>query len=268
MVINTNTAAESATANLQHSQAMLSKSLMRLSSGSKLVDASDDAAGLAVAVRLNAQVQRLKAVHSNLSDALSFTQTQDGYLKKIGTALQRMSELAMLSQDVIKSDSDRALYNAEYTQLSEYVTSAAGKDFNGVPLFSNSSLAVTIDSDGNTFNMNGIDLGVASYTNATSAKVDTVVSSAAALKAVNAAIDQLSKDRAAIGAYQTRLDYTDQQVGVARENLTAAASRIQDVDVAEETTEFAKQNILLQAGTAMVAQANSIPQTALKLLQQ
>jgi flagellin len=268
MVINTNTSAENATANLQHSQALLSKSLARLSSGSKLVDPSDDAAGVAVGVRLDAQVQRIQAVQSNVADALSFTQTQDGYLKKIGNALERMSELAMLSQDVTKSDSDRELYNAEYTQLGQYVTNAADNQFNGVPLFSNNSLNVTIDSEGATFTMNGIDLGVAAYTDATGASIGTVTDAAAALTTVNAAIDQLSKDRATIGAYQTRLNYTDDQLAVTKENLTAASSRIQDVDVAEETTEFAKQNILVQAGTAMVAQANAIPNSALRLLQQ
>ena len=145
MVINTNTHAMAAATNLQSSEAMLSKSLARLSSGSKIVNPADDAAGLAVASRLDAQVQRINAAKSNVGNAISFTQTQDGYLKKIAKAFDRMSELAILAQDVTKSDTDRALYDAEFQQLSQYVTSASTKDFNGVSLFSGSTLNVTID---------------------------------------------------------------------------------------------------------------------------
>src|SRR5690606_131417 len=113
----------------------LAKSLSRLSSGSKIVSPADDAAGLAVASRLDAQVQRLAAARSNVGNAISFTQTQDGYLKKISKALDRLSELAILAQDVTKGDSDRALYQTEFAQIQEYVLSTANKDFNGVSLF-------------------------------------------------------------------------------------------------------------------------------------
>jgi flagellin len=267
MVINTNTAAQAAASNLQTSQAMLSKSLARLSSGSKIVNPADDAAGLAVSSRLDAQVQRLAAAKSNVGNAISFTQTQDGYLKKIAKALDRLSELAILAQDGTKSDADRALYDAEFQQIAEYVTSAASKDFNGVSLFSDASLDVTIDSEGNTFSMAGVDLGATVYTNATSASVDSVTNAAAALIDVKAAITQLATDRATIGAYQARLNYTAEQLTISRENLAAASSRIKDVDVAEESTEYAKQQILVQSGTAMLAQANALPQTVLRLLQ-
>ena len=267
MVINTNISAQISADNLHNSSAMLSKSLARLSSGSKIVNPSDDAAGLAVASRLDAQVQRIGAANSNVGNAMSFTQTQDGYLKKIANALDRMSELSILAQDGTKSDADRGLYNNEFTQLAAYVTSASSKDFNGVSLFSAASLNVTIDSEGASFAMTGINLGVGNYSGATSASVDTSANAAAALTSVKAAIDQLSKDRATIGAYQTRLDYTSQQLSVSKENLMAASSRIQDVDVADESTQFAKANILVQSGTAMLAQANVMPQSVLKLLQ-
>src|SRR3954468_6291388 len=112
MIINTNTSAQVSANNLQASSAALSRSLARLSSGSKIVNPSDDAAGLAVSSRLDAQVQRLSAASSNVGNAISFTQTQDGYLSKIGKALQRMSELSVLAQDVTKTDADRSLYNA------------------------------------------------------------------------------------------------------------------------------------------------------------
>src|SRR5213596_302245 len=157
MVINTNTHAMEAARNLQGSESMLSKSLARLSSGSKIVNPADDAAGLAASMRLDAQIARLGAAKGNVGNAISFTQTQDGYLKKIAKALDRMSELSILAQDVTKSDADRSLYNAEFQQLYAYFTSAASKDFNGVSLFASSALNVNIDSEGGTFTMNGID---------------------------------------------------------------------------------------------------------------
>ena len=269
MVINTNTQAQSAASQLQASQAMLSKSLARLSSGSKIVDPSDDAAGVAVCMRLDAQVKRLEAAKNNVGNAVSFTQTQDGYLKKVAKALDRMSELTLLAQDVTKSDADRSLYNAEFAQLQSYINSAADKDFNGVTLFSSNTLSVTTDSEGGTFSMAGISLGASAYANATTTatSITSTAAASSALVSVKAAISQLAVDRATIGAYQSRLNYTAEQLVVSKENLTAASSRIQDVDIAEETTQYARFNILVQSGTAMLAQANQLPQTVLRLLQ-
>lgn len=267
MVINTNITAQTAASNLQQSQAALAKSLARLSSGSKIVNPSDDAAGLAVSTRLDAEVNRLHAARNNVGNAISFTQTQDGYLKKIGKALQRMSELTILAQDVTKTDADRSLYNAEYTELAEYVTEASAKTFNGVPLFSATALDVTTDGDGNTFAMDGIDLGAAEYTAAVASTIDTIPNAQAAVTTINAAITRLSEDRALIGSYQTRLSFTQEQLTISKENLTAASSRIKDVDMAEESTEYARENILVQSGTAMLAQANQVPQSVLRLLQ-
>jgi flagellin len=267
MIINTNTSAQAASHNLMASQAQLSKSLARLSSGSKIVNPSDDAAGVAVASRLDAQVKRLDAAQNNVGNAISFTQTQDGYLKKIAKALDRMSELSILAQDVTKSDADRTLYNNEFAQLSSYITEAAGKDFNGVSLFSSTALNVTTDSEGNSFSMAGINLGVSAYTTALAADISTRANAATALTNVKSAIVQLSTDRATVGAYQSRLTYTSEQLTVSKENLTAASSRIQDVNVAEESTKYAKENILVQSGTAMLAQANQMPQSVLRLLQ-
>lgn len=268
MVINTNITAQVSANNLQTSSSMLSKSLARLSSGQKIVNPSDDAAGLAVASRLNAQIQRTNAAKTNVSNAISFTQTQDGYLKNIAKALDRMSELTLLAQDVTKSDADRDLYNNEYSQLSAYITNAATKDFNGVALFSATNLNVTIDSEGNTFTMAGVDLGAAAYTTIATDDLSTIAGAVTALTNVKAAINQLSVDRSSIGAYQTRLNYTAEQLSVSAENLTAASSRIMDVDVAEESTQYAKANILVQSGTAMLAQANAMPNSVLRLLQQ
>src|SRR5688572_19936547 len=192
MVINTNITAQTAASNLQQSQSALAKSLARLSSGSKIVSPADDAAGLAVATRLDAEVNRLGAARSNVGNAISFTQTQDGYLKKIGSALQRMSELTILAQDVTKSDADRSLYDAEFQQLGAYVTEARNKTFNGVSLFSATTLDVTTDGDGNSFAMGGIDLTVAPYASALGSSITTRANAATALTNVNTAITQLS----------------------------------------------------------------------------
>lgn len=267
MVINTNVTAQSSANNLMTSSSQLAKSLARLSSGSKIVDPADDAAGMAVASRLDAQVKRIDGAKANVGNAISYTQTQDGYLKRIAKALDRMSELSILAQDVTKSNADRDLYQQEFVQLRDYITSASSKEFNGVSLFSTATLAVTIDSEGGTFIMNGINLGASTYTSAITATLSTVAQAQAALVSVKAAINQLSTDRATIGAYQARLNFTTEQLTISKENLTAASSRLQDVDVAEEATQYARYNILVQSGTAMLAQANQMPQSVLKLIQ-
>lgn len=267
MIINTNLTAQTAANNLMASQAALSQSLSRLSSGSKIINPGDDAAGLAVSSRLDAQLQRIGAAQTNLGDAVSFTQAQDGYLSQISNALNRMSELSILAQDVTKTDADRKLYQNEFSQLASYIQSTSSKDFNGVSLFTATPLAVTTDSEGTTFSMSGVDLSATAYTDATSASVATLSGAANALAKVKTAIDQLSNDRANIGAYQSRMNFTLDQLAVNKENLTAATSRIKDVDMAEESTIYARENILVQSGTAMLAQANSMPQSVLRLLQ-
>ena len=267
MVINTNISAQISAQNLANSQSMLNKSLARLSSGSKITSPQDDAAGLAVSLRFAAQINRTSAANSNLGNATSLAQTQDGFLQKIGNALDRMSELSVLSQDVTKTNSDRGLYDKEFQTLASYITNSATKDFNGVSLFSANALSVTSDGDGGTFSMSAINLSASAYTGATGANVGTSTSASSALTAVKAAITQLATDRATLGATMARLSYTSDQLGVLDNNLTAANSRITDVDVAQESTQYARYNILVQAGTSMLAQANQSPQSVLKLLQ-
>lgn len=189
-------------------------------------------------------------------------------MQKIGKALNRMSELSVLAQDVTKSDADRVLYDKEFQTLSAYITDASDKKFNGIALFSGSAMSVTTDGDGATFSMDPVDLGASEYTAATGSSIGTVADAQTALTNLKAAINKLSEDRATIGSYQSRLDVTSDQLTISKENLTAASSRIQDVDMAEESTEYAKNNILVQSGTAMLAQANSMPQSVLRLLQQ
>ncbi|MSR43541.1 MAG: hypothetical protein EXS19_05845, partial [Pedosphaera sp.] len=172
MVINTNTQAQSTANNLNVSNAQLAKSLSRLSSGSKIIVPSDDAAGLAVSSRLEAQIKRLDAALNNVVNAVSFTQTQDGFLKTVDKAFRRMGELAMLAQDTTKSDEDRALYNQEFAQLKDYVAASADQAYNGVTLFSTDTIPVTVDSEGVTFAMAGINLNAAVYKSAINAGTD------------------------------------------------------------------------------------------------
>jgi len=454
MVINTNVEAQRTASNLMVSQQKLAKSLSRLSSGTKIITASDDAAGLAVSSRLDSQLRRLDSVLNNLGNTMSLTQTQDGYHGNIDNALTRMTELAMMAQDNTKQADDRKLYNEEFQQLLNYVRSTRDKDFNGIPLFDGSYVDITIDAHGGTFPVGGVDLGASVYSSAlkeqtwqlTSAawetsksgyvlndpahriatgveahkldsdlfyndalatgsrwstsnnggtkldagsfvrvdaagtfsagsgpvkeapptasstsfnagdfttvdlatqgnggftgsgthyttyakgsyvsaepvgngdldnqhrtavskgyfvtvdptsedalakaytsgkevtaqqdlsafatdeggvKLSTVDGAKKALTLIMSALDQLHLDRASLGAIQSRIDFTSQQLTTSKQNMSQARSRITDVDIAAETTEFARQQILVQAGTQMLREANNLPRTALELL--
>ena len=455
MVINTNVEAQRTASHLMVSQNALAKSLARLSSGSKIINPSDDAAGLAVSARLESQIRRLDSVLNNLGNAMSLTQTQDGYIKSIDSAFTRMSELAMMAQDNTKQSSDRALYNEEFQQLMAYVRDSKDKDFNGVPLFDGSSVDITIDADGNTFTIGGVDLGASVYSDALKeqswkvgasdiyqtskagyvvnsdvwklntdanklnqdlyyndaltagnrwstsdnsgtkllagtfvrvdaggtfaggagpvkeappsansttfnsgdfttvdltvaangnggftgpnytaivkdsfigsepvgngdlenqhrkavskgyyvsvspissgedasatvigsgstistlqdlsavatdqggVKINTVAGAQTALTKIVDALGQLHLDRAGLGAIQSRIEFTNGQLMTSKQNLSQAKSRITDVDVASESTEYARQQILVQSGTQMLREANRLPQTALELL--
>jgi len=267
MVINTNISALNSANNLNKSSSMLNESLARLSSGSKIVSPADDPAGLAESISLTAQISQTGAANSNVSNAVSFAQTQDGYLQQIGSALDQMATLAVEAQDGTKTDSERADYQKQFSTLSSYITDTAAKNFNGVSLFSATALTVTTDGAGDTFSMTGVDLTASAYSGATGADITTTTGAASALTLVTAAITQLATDRATVGASEQRLNYTGQQLSVLQTNLSAANSQITDVDVAQESTNFAKYQILVQAGTSMLAQANQDPQSVLKLLQ-
>ena len=267
MVINTNTSAQTTANLLGASSSKLSKSLARLSSGSKVTSPEDDSAGLAVSMNLTAQMGRNTAATNNVGNAVSFNQTQDGYLQQVDNALNRMSELSVQSQDVTKSDSDRTLYQQEFNTLANYVNNVSTKDFNGVSMFAGKDLAVTIDSDANTFTNKGVDMTTNTYKGLASDSIATTAGAITALTDVKAAITQLASDRANIGTNIETLDNYSNQLSTLNNNLSAANSQIMDVDIAQESTNYAKQNILVQTGTAMLAQANSLPQIALKLLQ-
>ena len=268
MIISATVAAQAAANDLTKTSAALTKSLAKLSSGSRIVNAYDDAAGLAISLRFDAKIERANAARDNVANAMSFTNTQDGYLKRVSKTLNRMSELAMLSLDGTKSDSDRALYENEFAQLSDYITNVGGKEFNGVTLFSSANVTSVIDSEGTPFNMTGVDLASLTYTNVTISSIATTAGATTALSAIRTAITQLAADRATIGAFQSRLNMANDQLSATIENFTAASSVIKDVDVARESTEFSRQNILNQSTTAMLAQANQLPQSVMRLLPQ
>ena len=274
MVINTNMEALQTANNLNTSQTELSKSLSRLSSGSRIIKPSDDAAGLAVTSRLRAQIKRLDSALSNVVNAVSFTQTQDGFMKTMDKALRRMGELAMLAKDGTKSQSDLNLYQKEFKQLQDYVDNTRTKDYNAVSMFGSATLNVTVDSEGNTFSMPPIDLGAGTTVGAYSAAVSSAVMlttstlAGVALEAVKSAISQIAIDRAQLGAVQSRLNFTNDQLNITKENLQSAISRVADVDVATEATNYARYQILVQSGTQMLTQANNLPNAALQLLRQ
>ncbi len=266
MVINTNIASLTSARMLENSQTMLSQSLERLSSGSKIISPADDAAGLAMSIHFTARINRISAATNNVANALSFSQTQDGFLQQVQSALDRMSQLSILAQDSTKTTTDLSAYNSEFQTLSNYITDVATKDFNGVSLFNGTTQQVTTDSEGTKFGMAGINLGASVYTTATAGNVSTSSAAATALTNVEAAITQLAQDRATVGASETRLNDTTSQLNVLSDNLSAANSQIKDVNVATESAQFARYNILVQAGTAMLAQANALPQSVLKLI--
>ena len=264
MVINTNIGALRGTRMLAESTNRLNSSLARLASGSKIVSPQDDAAGLAVATKFDAQIQRNKSVQNNLSSALSYSQTQDGFLQKIGRALDRMSELSTLAMDNTKSSTDKAYYNTEFTDLQTYISDIGTKDFNGVSLFNGTGLAVTKDSDGGTWSLNAQHINGSDVTTVIGTFTATTSGAVGTLKT---AIEAVANHRAKVGANIQRISFTQEQVDILNENLSASVSRIKDVDVAEESTRYARYQILVQSGTSMLAQANLLPQNVLRLLQ-
>ena len=268
VVINTNYAATVAANNLSASNDNLQKSLNRLSSGSKIVNPSDDAGGLAVSMKLSAAAKRSGAAAANIGNSVSFLQSQDGVLKVAGKVLDRMSELKTLYADPTKNSDDLANYDSEFTALQSELDSLTDETFNSVALFGSSDLTVEVSEDGSqTVALSGRDLagtaaGVGALTASTVTSLDDID-----LSDITDAIQSVATFRAENGAEQSRLGFASEVLTINKANLEAANSRITDVDVAEESTQLARWNILVQSGTAMLSQANQSAQTALRLLQ-
>ena len=268
VVINTNSAATVAANNLASSNASLQRSLNRLSSGMKIVSPADDAGGLAVSMKLTATINRTKAVNTNLQNALSFLQTQDGAFQTVTKVLDRMSELKILSQDVTKNTTDVANYNTEFQQLQQQLSSLSVQTFNGVSLFTLAGAATTLavsttESGGSSVAINQSALSSSLTTVLTNTAMELT---AVGLSAVTSAIQNVATLRATNGAQSNRLNFASEMLTINKENLEAANSRIIDVDVAEESTQLARFNVLVQSGSAMLSQANSSTEVALRLL--
>jgi flagellin len=280
--INTNPAASAAAYSLDNVSRNLQKTLMRLSSGSRIVSPMDDAGGLAVSMRLNAAVRRTEATQSNVSNAQAFLETQDGVLKSAEKVINRLGELTQLGTDVTKSTSDLALYQAEVNSLKLQIASLISESFNGVSLFTAGTDAVNINTTGtvsitasqdgsSTINITKSDLGHLGQILGTAAanglQISASVSAAvSAITSINRAIQSIATLRANNGAEQSRLGFAADVLAVNKTNLESAASRITEVDIAAESAKLARFTILQQAGTAMLAQANQSSGSLLRLL--
>ena len=265
--INTNLQSLNAQRNLTTSQGSLSTSIQRLSSGLRVNSAKDDAAGLAIADRMNAQIRGTTVAIRNANDGISLAQTAEGALATMTDALQRMRELAVQAQNATNGTSDRSNLDTEYQQLSAEITRIATQTkFNGQAIVSPAGAGAQVFQVGAN---NGDTLTV------TTVGVTTVVgdlstqaNASTALAAIDAKLDVITTNRATYGAAMSRFGFAIANLQITGENQTAARGRIMDADFAAETANMSRANILQQAGNAMVAQANQLPQEVLALLRQ
>jgi flagellin len=293
--INSNLQALNSARSLNHTQDVLGRSLSRLSSGSRIVKPSDDAVGVARSEKLSAQARRNGAAETNVQNAISALQSSDSFMGGITKALSRMSELGVLAKDITKNSADIALYQEEFGALQKQLRDTIGGTvaqiggtgsvtnplgmFNGVKLFgndaaippANAGLTSTGDAIGEDMTIPQINLrdGAMGAIIAQDSAGNFLlgVNSPTVTTAVSDAITDVFDERAKVGSAQSRLELVASTLTVENQNLAAAISRISDVNVADESTQYAKHNIVSQAATAMLAQANQIPQSALKLLQ-
>ena len=291
MQVSNNVAAYNVWRNYTNNVAGLRESMGKLSSGSRINNAGDDPAGLAMSERLRTQTRNTAAAASNVENKLNYLQTADSWMQKIQDMLGRMGELAVMANDGTKSETDRNVLQAEFSQMQEEivrVTDNVGK-FNSVALFDGSTITQQVGADGgqeftgvsiNLLSTDTTDLdgsagtGTATWQDLVNGagagsgaiSVGTQSDASAAVTAVNAGIDHVSSLRAEVGAELKRMTQTLDGLRSYQENITATESRIRDVDVAKETSTMSKYNILQQVGTAMLAQANQLPQGVLQLL--
>ena len=276
-VINTNIMSLNAQRNLSATQSALATSVQRLSTGLRVNSAKDDAAGLAIAERMNTQVRGMNVAIRNANDAISLSQTAEGSLSKINDMGQRMRELAVQSANATNSDSDRKNLDAEYQALAQEIKrNLAGAAFNGTKLFATAA-ALTFQVGANAASTDQITIntenlaGDAKFTavignNAKPDGIATVTAASAALGKLDDMLSLVNSKRAEFGATQNRFEAVIQTLQVSAENQTAARSRIMDADFASETASLTRSQVLQQAGTAMLSQANSLPNNVLSLL--
>jgi len=264
MNINTNVNSLNAQRNLGTSQGSLATSMQRLSSGLRINSAKDDAAGLAISDRMNAQVKGITVAVRNANDGISLAQTAEGALSTVTDVLQRMRELAVQAQNGSNGTTDRANLDTEYQQLSAEITRiAAQTKFNGTAIVGASAGAQIFQVGAN----NGDTLTITTSTVTTvGGGLTTSALASTAVAALDTALDTITTSRATYGAYINRFNFAITNLQVTGENQNAARGRIMDADFASETANLARAQILQQAGTAMVAQANQLPNQVLSLL--
>ncbi|MFN7727297.1 MAG: flagellin [Rubrivivax sp.] len=283
--INTNLASLNAQRNLAMSQSSLSTSLQRLSSGMRVNSAKDDAAGLAIAERMNAQVRGMNVAVRNANDGISLAQTAEGALGKVSDSLQRMRELAVQARNATNSDADKESLDKEFAELAKEVQRVLGATtFNGKAILGSFSGTQSFQIGANTTANDTIDIVtsdmaaapeitvVAGTDNQGTARASigsaaTANDIATVMNNIDLALDKVNSERATLGASQSRFDAVISNLMTAVENQSSARSRIMDADYAVETANLSRAQILQQAGNARVAQANQLPQQVLKLLQ-
>lgn len=238
-------------------------SMSRLSSGLKIETAADDPAGLAISERLRSQAKNSAAAAQNIENVLSYAQTADSWMQKIHDIIGRMGELAISANDGTKSSTDLAQLQKEYSEMSAEITRInSNAKYNSKQIFGGGDMSVQIGPDSNqTFTITDI------AATAVAGDISTAVGAAAAITTTTTAVDTISAARAQLGAQAARLKHTLAGLRTYEDNIRGAESQIRDVDMAREATDFSKYQILSQVGTAMLAQANSLPQSVLKLIQ-
>ncbi|MCY7316937.1 MAG: flagellin FliC [Rubrivivax sp.] len=283
--INTNLVSLNAQRNLSTSQSSLATAMQRLSSGLRVNSAKDDAAGLAIAERMNSQVRGMNVAIRNANDGISMAQVGEGALGKIGEQLQRMRELAVQSANGTNTPADRQSLNGEFVQLAQEATrTLGGTQFNGQNILATTATSVFQIGANNSTTIDQLTVGsfdwrtvsgittvlgntVISGTSIPTAQITDVGGAQASISSIDGAIDAVNSQRATFGAVQNRFENVVATLMVATESQSAARSRIMDADYAAETAALSRAQILQQAGNAMVAQANQLPQQVLALLQ-
>jgi len=284
LTINTNIISLNAQRNLSASQSSLASSMQRLSSGLRVNSAKDDAAGLAIAERMSAQVRGMGVAARNANDGISLAQTAEGALGKVSDSLQRMRELAVQSANATNSDSDKDSLDKEFGELAKEIQRVlGGTTFNGLNVLGSDAGAQVFQVGANTTSNDTISITTTNMTAdadiTTVAGTDNTGSGRAVIDStanagtiqgvigdIDTALDTVNAERATLGASQSRFDAVISNLQISIENQSAARSRIVDTDFAAETAKLSRANILQQAGNAMVAQANQLPQQVLQLL--
>jgi len=263
--INTNVSSLNAQRNLTTSQSSLATSMQRLSSGLRVNSAKDDAAGLAIADRMNAQIRGINVAIRNANDGISLAQTAEGALATVTDVLQRMRELAVQAQNGSNGTGDRANLDTEFQQLTSEITRiAAQTKFNGTAIVGSGAGAQTFQVGAN----NGDTMTITtSQVTTVTGDILTAATASTAMAAIDTALDAITTSRATYGAAMSRFQFAISNLQITGENQSAARGRIMDADFAAETANLSRAQILQQAGTAMGAQANQLPQQVLQLLQ-